>query len=46
VFFSASVDGAPANWLTKSLLNAGVDLDMLRTTLPGKIVAAGETRKR
>ncbi|WP_375784443.1 NAD(P)H-dependent flavin oxidoreductase [Bradyrhizobium sp. Pha-3] len=46
VFFSASVDGAPANWLTKSLLAAGVDLDVLRTTLPGKIVAAAETRKR
>ncbi len=46
VFFSASIDGAPANWLTKSLLNAGVDLDVLRTTLPGKVVAADETRKR
>ena len=46
VFFSASIDGAPANWLTKSLTAAGVDLDALRTTLPGKIVAAGESRKR
>ncbi|WP_246756548.1 nitronate monooxygenase family protein [Bradyrhizobium diazoefficiens] len=46
VFYSASVDGAPANWLTKSLLAAGVDLDVLRTTLPGKIVTAAETRKR
>ena len=46
VFFSASIDGAPANWLTKSLLNAGIDLDVLRTTLPGKVVAAGEMRKR
>jgi nitronate monooxygenase len=46
VFFSASIDGAPANWLTKSLLSAGVDLDVLRTTLPGKIVSAAETRKR
>ena len=46
VFFSASIDGAPANWLTKSLLAAGIDLDVLRTTLPGKIVAAAETRKR
>jgi nitronate monooxygenase len=46
IFFSASVDGAPANWLTKSLLAAGIDLDVLRTTLPGKIVAAAETRKR
>jgi nitronate monooxygenase len=46
IFFSASIDGAPANWLTKSLLAAGIDLDVLRTTLPGKIVAAAETRKR
>lgn len=46
VFFSASIDGAPANWLTPSLLAAGVDLDTLRTTLPGKIVAAQESRKR
>jgi nitronate monooxygenase len=46
VFFSASIDGAPANWLTKSLLAAGIDLDVLRTTLPDKIVAAAETRKR
>jgi len=46
VFFSASVDGAPANWLTKSLLAAGIALDVLRTTLPGKIVAAEETSKR
>jgi nitronate monooxygenase len=46
IFFSASVDGAPANWLTRSLLDAGVDLDELRTTLPGKIVTAAETRKR
>ena len=47
MFFSASIDGAPANWLTKSLLKAGIDLDELRTTLPGKIVAADDpTRKR
>ena len=38
--------GAPANWLTPSLLAAGIDLDVLRTTLPGKIVAAAENRKR
>lgn len=46
VFFSASIDGAPANWLTESLLAAGMDLDVLRTTLPGKIVAPSVTRKR
>jgi nitronate monooxygenase len=46
VFLSASIDGAPANWLTPSLLAAGIDLDVLRTTLPGKIVAAQENKKR
>jgi nitronate monooxygenase len=46
VFLTASIDGAPANWLVPSLLAAGIDLDMLRTTLPGKIVAAQENKKR
>ena len=46
VFLTASIDGAPANWLAPSLLAAGVDLDVLRTTLPGKIVAASENKKR
>ena len=46
VFLTASIDGAPANWLTPSLLAAGIDLDVLRTTLPGKIVAAQENKKR
>ncbi|TAJ40344.1 MAG: nitronate monooxygenase [Reyranella sp.] len=46
VFLTASIDGAPANWLTPSLVSAGIDLDVLRTTLPGKIVAASENKKR
>ncbi len=46
IFLSASIDGAPANWMTPSLLAAGIDLDVLRTTLPGKIIAAGESKKR
>ena len=46
VFLTASIDGAPANWLAPSLLAAGVDLDVLRTTLPGKIVAAQDNKKR
>lgn len=46
VFLTSSIDGAPANWLTPSLLAAGIDLDVLRTTLPGKIVAAQENKKR
>ena len=46
VFLTASIDGAPANWLVPSLVAAGIDLDVLRTTLPGKIVAAQENKKR
>ena len=46
VFLTASIDGAPANWLVPSLLAAGIDLGVLRTTLPGKIVAAQESKKR
>lgn len=46
IFFSASVDGAPANWLTQSLIAAGADLDVLRTTLPGKIISSHESKKR
>ena len=46
VFLTASIDGAPANWLVPSLLAAGIDLDVLRTTLPGKIVSAQENKKR
>ena len=46
VFFSASIDGAPANWLAPSLVAAGIDLDVLRSTLPGKIVSAQESKKR
>ncbi len=46
IFLSDAIDGAPANWLTKSLLAAGIDLDVLRTTLPGEIIPAEETKKR
>jgi nitronate monooxygenase len=46
VFFSAAIDGAPANWLAPSLVAAGIDLDVLRTTLPGRIVSGDQTRKR
>ncbi|UYN93826.1 MAG: nitronate monooxygenase [Enhydrobacter sp.] len=46
VFLSASIDGAPANWLTPSLIAAGIDLDVLRTTLPGKVVSAHDNKKR
>jgi nitronate monooxygenase len=46
VFLTASIDGAPANWLVPSLLAAGIDLDVLRTTLPSKIVSAQDNKKR
>jgi nitronate monooxygenase len=46
VFLTASIDGAPANWLAPSLVAAGIDLDVLRTTLPGKMVSAHENKKR
>jgi nitronate monooxygenase len=46
VFLTASIDGAPANWLVPSLRAAGIDLDVLRTTPPSKIVAAQESKKR
>ena len=46
IFFTASIDGAPANFIAQSLIDAGIDLNLLRTTLPGKIVSGDETRKR
>ena len=46
IFFTASISGAPANFLTQTLIAAGLDLDVLRTTLPGKIVSADTTAKK
>lgn len=46
LFYSAAVDGAPVNWLTKSLLSAGADLDVLRVTPPGKVLSSHEVGKR
>ena len=40
VFLSAALDGAPANWLIPSLERAGIDLDELAATRPGKIVTS------
>jgi len=40
VFLTASIDGAPANWLVPSLVAAGIDLDVLRTTLPPSELAS------
>ena len=46
IFFTAVMDGAPANLLAPSLIRAGVDLDGLKRQTPGAIVAADEGRKR
>lgn len=46
VFLTSSIDGAPANWLVPSLVAAGIDLDVLRTTLPHKVVSAQDNKKK
>jgi len=46
IFFSAALDGAPANWVIPTLLEAGVDLNKLATTIPGEIVDSGKVDKR
>jgi nitronate monooxygenase len=46
IFFTAAHDGAPANFLTESLLRAGIDLDELRYRKPGAVVAAQESKKQ
>ena len=46
LFYSAAVDGAPVNWLTKSLIAAGADLDVLRVTPPGRVLSSNETARR
>lgn len=38
VFYSAALDGAPANWLTPSLIEEGINPDELHAVLPGKKV--------
>lgn len=46
VFFSAALDGAPANWLRQSLLDNGIDLNVLATTIPGAVMESGVVRER
>ena len=46
VFYSAALDGAPANWMTKSLIEQGIDLDELATTIPGQVMASGKVKER
>lgn len=46
LFQTAAVDGAPISFITQSLLDAGADLDVLRTTLPGKVLGTDDTKKK
>ncbi|MEG9862408.1 MAG: nitronate monooxygenase [Parvularculales bacterium] len=46
IFFSAALDGAPANWVTPSLIEAGVDLEELATTIPGEVMPSGKVAER
>ena len=47
IFFSAALDGAPANWYAPSLEKAGIDLDELAVTRPGAVVtSSGQSKQR
>jgi nitronate monooxygenase len=47
IILSAALDGAPANWYAPSLVKAGIDLDELAVTRPGKIVTSdGQSKQR
>jgi len=46
IFFSAALDGAPANWLRPSLEAAGVDIDELRYRKPDAIIDTGKLKDR
>jgi nitronate monooxygenase len=46
VLQTAALDGAPASFLTRSLVEAGIDLNELLTTLPGKVIATSDGAKR
>ncbi|MEM1435199.1 MAG: nitronate monooxygenase [Pseudomonadota bacterium] len=46
IFFTAALDGAPANWIAPSIVAAGLDLDVLATTRPGEIMSAQQVRER
>ena len=46
IFYSAALDGAPANWITPSLIECGVDLNELATTIPGEVLSSGKVAQR
>jgi len=46
VLETAALDGAPASFLVRSLVEAGVDLAALHVTPPGEVIATGEGGRR
>lgn len=46
VLLTAALDGAPANFLIPSLLEAGIDLDALAITRPGEVIASDAAKAR
>ncbi len=46
VFFTAALDGAPANWLKPSLLAAGIDLDELVRTPATEVMSPDKVKGR
>ncbi len=46
VFFTAALDGAPANWLKPSLLAAGIDLDELIRTPQTEVMSTEKVKGR
>ena len=46
VLFTTALDGFPANFLAPSIEDAGLDLDEVKATPPGKIVDPGKARGR
>ena len=45
ILTTAAMDGAPAAFLTQSLINAGVDVEQLKITPPGEVRAAGKSKR-
>ena len=46
VLFTTALDGFPANFLARSIEDAGLDLDEVKATPPGQIVDPGKARGR
>lgn len=45
VMLSSAIDGAPGNWLAPSLVAAGIDLEELKVTRPGRIQSNHEKKR-